>query len=119
MIDPAPFNNLFLHGGFFVTSVEFTHEPMFDALERDALAQTRIIGNRFQIRLLGGMSEVEDSISLYHEVLEAATLARLRPPDSVMEFNEGDFERVAKETHAKLGPVTPENLNRLLQSYGF
>ena len=119
MIDPATFKNLRLQGGFTITDVEFTGEPMVDALNREALAQTRINGYRFRILLQAGMSEDEISISLYHEVLEAATVACLRPPDSVMEFNEGDFERAAQAGHAQFGPATPENLNRLLQSYGF
>ena len=119
MIDAAAFKNLRLHGGFTIVDVEFAGAPMVDALNREALAQTRINGYRFYIRLQVGMSEREISISLYHEVLEAATVASLRPPDSVIEFNEGDFERVAKAAHAEYGLATPANLNRLLQSYGF
>jgi acyl-CoA reductase-like NAD-dependent aldehyde dehydrogenase len=34
------------------------------------------------------------SISLYHEVLEAATLAAVNPPATVLDFNEGDSERI-------------------------
>ena len=36
-----------------------------------------------------------------------------------MEFNEGDFEKAAQTAHEKWGDATPENLNRMLQSYGF
>lgn len=39
------------------------------------------------------------SINLYHEVLEAATVGAQSPPESVIDFNEGDFERVAQEMH--------------------
>ena len=119
MIDLPAFRNLRLQGGFVIVELEFTREPMLDALNREAVAQTRIIGSRFQIQLRSGMSEQEISISLYHEVLEAATVASLRPPASVMEFNEGDFEQAAQTAHAEFGPATPDNLNRLLQSYGF
>lgn len=119
MIDPATFQDLHLQGGFIIIKVEFTRAPMLDALNREAVAQTRIIGNRFHIQLRSGMSNDEISISLYHEVLEAATVASLHPPDSVMEFNEGDFEHAAQTAHAQLGPATPDNLNRLLQSHGF
>ena len=56
---------------------------------------------------------------LYHEILEAATVASLHPPVRVMEFNEGDFERAARAAHAEWGDPTPENPNRMLQSYGF
>lgn len=119
MIDPATFRNLRLQGGFIIVDVHFTPKPMLDALNREAVAQTRIVGSRFHILLRGGVSDDETSISLYHEVLEAATVASLRPPDSVMEFNEGDFERAAQTAHAQYGPATPANLNRMLQSYGF
>ncbi|MFN3408866.1 MAG: hypothetical protein ACK45B_07730 [Limisphaerales bacterium] len=119
MIDPATFKNLRLRGGFTITDVEFTSEPIMDALNREALAQTRINGTRFHIRLQAGMSEQEISICPYHEVLEAATVASLRPPDSVIKFNEGDFERAAQTAHAQFGSVTPTSLNHLLQSYGF
>ena len=47
------------------------------------------------------------------------TVACSDPPTSVIEFNEGDFERAGYETHEQLGTASPENLNRMLQSYGF
>jgi hypothetical protein len=92
---------------------------MRDALERAAFAQTRIVGTQFHVQIQAGLSDQELSISLYHEILEAATVGSWPPPDSVMEFTEGDFERAAQAAHAKWGDATPENLNRMLQSYGF
>jgi len=67
------------------------------------------------VLIQAGLSDPELSISLYHEILEAATVASLHPPDSVMEFNEGDFERAAKAAHAEWGDASPE----MSQSYGF
>lgn len=119
MIDPASFKNVRLRGGFVITDVQFTGAPMVDALEREAVAQTRIIGQKFHLLIRAGLSERELSISLYHEILEAATVASLHPPVSVMEFNEGDFERAAQTAHTEFGEATPETLNRMLQSYGF
>jgi hypothetical protein len=119
MIDPAPFRNLRLPGGFVITEVEFTREPMLDALEREAVAQTRITGREFRLLLRAGLSQRELSVSLYHEVLEAASVADLHPPASVLEFNEGDFERAAQTAHDTWGNASPENLKRLLHSYGF
>lgn len=119
MIDASSFKAVRLFGGFVITDVQFTATPMVDALEREAVAQTRIVGCKFQLLIQAGLSDRELSISLYHEILEAATLASLRPPDSVLEFNEGDFERVAQAAHAEWGEATLENLNRMLQSYGF
>jgi hypothetical protein len=58
-------------------------------------------------------------VTLYHEVLEAMTVACSDVPASVAEFNEGDFERSGYEAHETFGPASPERLNRMLQFYGF
>ena len=55
---------------------------------------------------------------MYHEILEAATIASPNPPANVIEFNEGDFER-AHSAHEQFGVASAENLNRMLQSSGF
>lgn len=86
---------------------------------RKATAQTSIIGKKLHITMRAELSSEELSVTLYHEILEAATVAIPSPPDSVIEFNEGDFERVARETHKTLGEASPENLNRMLQIHGF
>jgi hypothetical protein len=65
------------------------------------------------------MSDREFSVTLYHEILEAVTLAAAEPPDSVMEFNEADFERSAYDAHDRFGAASPETLSRMLQLYGF
>jgi hypothetical protein len=56
---------------------------------------------------------------LYHEVLEAATVAALSPPRSVWELNEAGFESAAQEYHQRLGMATPESLNQMLAEFGF
>ena len=119
MINPASFKNVRLRGGFVIAEIQFTQAPMVDALEREAVAQTSIVGRNFRLLIRAGLSERELSVSIYHEILEAATVGLLHPPDSVMEFNEGDFERVAQAMHAEFGNASPENLNRMLQVYGF
>ena len=119
MIHANFFQNLKLHGGFIIVGIEFTAEPLVDALEREAIAKTKIVGKKFELLVQNALSQEELSITLYHEVLEAATMPCFDPPDSVIEFNEGDFEREAHAMHAKLGEASPENLNRMLQSFGF
>ena len=119
MMDPASFKNVLLRGGFVIADVQFTDTPMVDALGREAVAQTRIIGREFRLFVQAGLGERELSISLYHEILEAATVGSWPPPGSVLEFNEGDFERAAQAAHEKWGKATPKNLNRMLQSHGF
>ena len=69
--------------------------------------------------LRADLDERELSVSLYHEVLEAATVAAEDPPDAVMELNEGDFEQAAQAAHARYGIATPETLNQLLAEFGF
>lgn len=113
------FKNLRLRGGFVIASIEFTHAPMVDALEREAVATTRIVGRRFDLFIRAGLSERELSITLYHEILEAATVTISHPPSSVLDFNEGDFERAAQSAHTEYGDASPETLNRMLQFYGF
>ncbi len=65
------------------------------------------------------LSDEETSISLYHEVLEAATVAAAIPPPALTMFNEADFERAARDAQTQLGLATPESLDHMLQSFGF
>lgn len=119
MLDLRPFQNLELRGGFVIAQVQLTAEPLMDPLERTASAQTIIRAQRFHIFLRADMDERELSISLYHEVLEAATVAADQPPNTVIEFNEGDFERSAQSAHSRLGTASAETLNRMLEEFGF
>ena len=119
MIDLSSFANRRVRGEFVIRTVELSHAPLRDALGRDAVAKTRVIGRELHITLRSGQSDEEVSVSLYHEVLEAATIASASPPRHVLEFNEGDFEQVARTAHGRWGPVSPENLDRMLQFYDF
>ncbi len=118
-MDTQRFINLRLHGGFVISGIDFSLEPLVDALGREAIAQTRIIGGEFRLLIRSGLGEEEMSITLYHEILEAASVASLKPPESVMEFNEADFERAARSAYSRWGNASPLNLDRLLQFYGF
>jgi hypothetical protein len=119
VIDLTPFQNLALRGGFLLVEVKLTAQPLLDPLERAATAQTVIRGSRFHILLRADLDEREMSISLYHEVLEAATVAAESPPGSVLEFNEGAFEQAAQSAHARWGVATPALLDRMLAEFGF
>ena len=119
MIDAATFKNTQLRGGFVILTVGFTDEPMVDALGREAIAKTGIVGMTFDLLIRAGLDERELSVTLYHEILEAAAVASPHPPDSVIDFNEADFERTAYAMHNELGGASPENLNRMLQLHGF
>ena len=119
MIDPSQFVNLQLRGGFVIREIKFTSEPLVDALEREAIAQTRIVAHEFRLLVRANLSEAELSVTLYHEILEAAAVGTMNPPESLLDFNEGDFERAAREAHARWGNASPVNLNLLLQFHGF
>jgi len=54
MIDPVSFRNTRLPGGFVIEKIEFTQEPMVDALEREAIEQTRIVGRDFRLLIRAG-----------------------------------------------------------------
>lgn len=66
-----------------------------------------------------GLADEELSVSIYHEVLEAATVASTDPPAAVRTFNEGHFERAAIDAHQQFGHASPESVDRMLQWYGF
>jgi hypothetical protein len=119
VIDIRQFKNLRLHGGFIVKDIELTNAPIVDAIGREAIAQTSAIAREFRLRIRAGLSEAELSVTLYHEILEAASVAIASSPANVMDFNEADFERAAREAHERWGNASPANLNLLLQFHGF
>jgi hypothetical protein len=79
MIDLVTFYGVRLPGGFVISTIETTHEVLTDALGREAVAQTVIRGKEFHLTIRHGLDDRELSITLYHEVLEAATVAALDP----------------------------------------
>jgi len=119
VIDIRHFKNLRLHGGFIIKDIELTDAPIVDAIGREAIAQTSAIAREFWLLIRSDLSEEELSITLYHEILEAASVATANPPAGVIDFNEADFERAARDAHARWGNASPANLNLLLQFHGF
>ena len=119
MIDIGQFKNLQLHGGFIIQEIELTSGPIMDAIGREAIAQTSVFARNFRLLIRSGLSAEELSITLYHEILEAASVAVSNPPPTVMDFNEADFERAAQDAHKRWGNASPANLNLLLQFHGF
>lgn len=119
MINPILFEHLRLPHGLTIVRLELTSEPLVDALGRQAIARTAIIGREFHITIRSGLTDEELSVTLYHEMLEAMTVASDNPPESVRMFNEGDFERAAYRAHDELGEASPVSIDRMLQSYGF
>ena len=119
VIDLSTFQNLPLRGDFTIVRLELTNEPIADAIGREARARARIVGRGFDLLIRAGLSQRELSVTLYHEILEAAKAAIENPPAAVRELNEGDFDQAAYQAHEQFGEVSPQNLDRMLQLYGF
>lgn len=119
MLDLTPFQNLPLPGGFWLVEVQLTAKPLLDPIERAATALTIIRGRCFHVFLRADLDERELSVALYHEVLEAATVAADPPPDAVRELNEGGFERAAQSAQQRWGVASPRSLNQMLTNFGF
>jgi hypothetical protein len=81
--------------------------------------RTTVIGREFKITIRGGLTEEELSVTLYHEILEAMTVASDNPPTNVRMFNERDFERAAYRGHEEFGEASPATIDLMLQSHGF
>lgn len=119
VLDLRQFKNLRLYGGFTINGIELTKSPIVDAIGREAIAQASAIAREFRLLIRAGMSETELSITLYHEILEAASVTSASPPASVMDFKEADFELAAREAQKRWGNASPANPNLLLQFHGF
>ncbi|HEX4450801.1 MAG TPA: hypothetical protein VH143_08035 [Kofleriaceae bacterium] len=78
---------------------------------------TSTIGKEMSIVLQSGMSAQETSISMYHEVLEAASVRTLNP--SFAEYGEAEYEAAAVAAHAQYGYATIDNSNIMLKNSGF
>jgi hypothetical protein len=119
MMDVTRWLGLKLRGGFRIAAIEVSTEPLTDAVGRDAVSQTTISGRDFRILIQPGLDESELSVTLCHEVLEAAAVGADECPQQVIEFNEGDFERAVQAAHQRLGSASASDLNRMLEEYGF
>ena len=108
-----------LRGGFEIVRLDVAKNALVDPLGREAIARTHIIAKQFFVTIRPGLSEDEVSVTIYHEILEAATVASVAPPKIVRDFGEVDFEHAGYRAHEQFGAVSLENLDRMLQFYGF
>ena len=112
------FDGLELPGNFLVQGIHFSPAELIDPLGRPALAKSVIQGKSIAI-FLTSQSEEEQSISIYHEMLEALTVAFDTPPEPVMLMNEADFEQAGRDAHRKFGLASPTTVVSFLKAYGF
>ncbi|HEU5115407.1 MAG TPA: hypothetical protein VFT74_01885 [Isosphaeraceae bacterium] len=71
------------------------------------------------ILIAPGQSAYEQSVSIYHEVLEATALQAKTPPAMVMDLSEEEFDLLAYMAQEQFGNATVENLDKLLEILGY
>ena len=96
------FDGFDLPGNFLLQKIIISPAELVDPLGRPDLAKSVIQGKNITITLVA-QSEEEQSVSIYHEMLETLTVAFDEPPESVILMNEADFEQAAREAHQKFG----------------
>lgn len=105
--------------GLSIASVALIDEPIEDLFGKSACGRTRIAQGKLHILISSALDDRERSVTLYHEVLEAVTVAAIRIPALIIDFGEADFEREGYATFDRLGMATPANVLAMLQFYGF
>jgi hypothetical protein len=118
-LDLDSFRNAQLKGGFRIESVALAETRL--GARGAALGQTSmdLSTGTMTIRIAPGQSPYEQSVSLYHEVLEATALQGKPPPPMVLDLSEEEFDLLAYMAQEQLGPATVENLNKLLAVLGY
>jgi hypothetical protein len=71
------------------------------------------------IRIAPGQSPYEQSVTLYHEVIEATALQAKKPPTMVLDLSEEEIDLLAYMAQEQFGQATIENLNKLLEILGY
>ena len=119
MFSVSRFQGAPLCAGFAIFSVEIAEGPLLDLLGKPALGRTVINGRKLSITLSGSLSEAEASVTLYHEVLEALTVAVPAAPESVRLLTESGFEGAALFLSRTLRSGVPRESCRHVAIYGF
>jgi hypothetical protein len=117
----SSFRNAQLRG---VASIEFVavaEGRLVDVSGGPALGHTSTnVGTGVMtIRIAPGLSPTEQSITLYHEVIEAVSLQAESPPALVLDLSEEEIDLLAKLAHEEYGTTKVANLNKLLAELGF
>ena len=125
---PAPsklesFQNARLPGGVSIESVEVSPKPLVDVSGGPATGGTSMnVGTgAMQIRLSSGLNAAEQSVTLYHEVLESASMQafyRKSLPPFLADLSEAELDMLAQMAHEQFGPASVENLIKFLDSVG-
>lgn len=71
------------------------------------------------IRIAPNQSPHEQSVTIYHEILEATALQATKPPAMVLDLSEEEFDLLAYMAQEQFGTATVDNLDRLLEAIGY
>ena len=93
--------------------------PFAPLLWSGLLAGLIATGVDMKIEIAPGLSPEEQSITIYHEVIEVASLQAKQPPPTVLDLSEQEIDLLAKMAHEQYGLATVETLNHLLRDLGF
>jgi hypothetical protein len=109
-----------LHSGITIESVTTVLE-LFDVIGRPATGHTSRVGTKLTIEIKDGLSPDEQSITLYHEVIEGAMGAHFpyNVPTALQVVNEAEIDALAQDFHNRFGAASVRNLNRMLKELGF
>ncbi len=119
-IDLGTFSGKTLHSGIEIESVE-TAKDLTDVIGRPATGHTSRVGKKLKITIKEGLTPEEQSITIYHELIEGAMGAHFpdNVPKALQELNEVGIDELAKQFHEMLGPASVSNLNKALKELGF
>ncbi len=117
--DLGSFQDVKLRGGFGIESITVAEGEL--GARGIILGQTTMdLGTGMMaIRIAPGQSAYEQSVTIYHEVLEATALQAKEPPAMVLDLSEEDFDLLAYMAQEQFGTATVESLNRLLEALGY
>ncbi len=120
-LDLSTFRNAQLRGGTSIESITMSEEPIVDVSGGPALGHTstNLGTGAMEIEIAPGLSPEEQSITIYHEVIEVASLQAKQPPPTVLDLSEQEIDLLAKMAHEQYGLATVETLNHLLRDLGF
>jgi hypothetical protein len=120
----ASFNNVVLRGGYRINSLQLTDKPIIGpgGLQKLGSTGTNLGTGAMDILISSNQSNRQISITIYHEVLEAALYqAGPKAPPAVSHLvdNETGIDALARSFYNQLGIASVENLNKMLESLGF
>ncbi len=120
-LDLSTFRNAQLRGGTSIESITISEGPIVDVSGGPAFGHTstNLGTGAMEIEIALGLSPEEQSITIYHEVIEVASLQAKQPPPAVLDLSEQEIDLVANMAHEQYGLATVETLNKLLRDLGF